>query len=66
MSKYKITGIIYIHIGMNEGERDRQTDRKTDRQADRDRQTDRDRESECVCWGRGVWGGLVLQAIMIV
>ena len=33
MSKYKITGIIYIHTG-TEREREREADRQTDRQTE--------------------------------
>ena len=53
MSKYKLTGIIYIHIGMREKERERErgTDRQTEterqrQRRDRDRETDRDRDRE--------------------
>ena len=41
MSKYKITGIIYIHKREKERERDRDRDRDRDRQRHRERQTDR-------------------------
>ena len=49
MSKYKITGISYVHIGKRERWRDRETDRetdkKTDRQTDGERQRQRQRQS---------------------
>ena len=35
MNKYKITGIIYIHIR-------RETDRQTDRQTDKDKETEKE------------------------
>ena len=45
MSRYKITGVIYIHIGMIYKER--QTDRvaKRDRQRESKRESERERES---------------------
>ena len=39
MNKYKITGIIYIHIRR---ETDRQTDRQTDRKTDKDKETEKE------------------------
>ena len=49
MSKYKITGISYVHIGKRERWRGRETDRerdkKTDRQTDGERQRQRQRQS---------------------
>ena len=49
MSKYKITGIIYIHIGrerQTDTDTDRQTDRQTDRGRDRDKERQRGTETE--------------------
>ena len=41
MSKYKITGIIYMHNHRHERVRDRQTDRDRETETDRETATDR-------------------------
>ena len=48
MNRYQITGIIYIHIGMNERERETQRERETERETERERESSETRMTASV------------------